>query len=62
MANLTKAMCVAEIRALDKLIDAHTMQPTYRLAYLEQRIWWQERLGELITAQPTPFPGRKFHR
>jgi hypothetical protein len=62
MANLTKAQCVTEIRALDKLIDNETDRQDFRLAYLEQRIWWQERLGELITCQPTPWPGRKFHR
>ena len=62
VSNLTKQQCKQEIARLERLISDFYMQPEISISYLEQRIWWQERLGELVANDPIPFPGRKFRR
>lgn len=60
MSNLTKAQCLRERNSAQRIADAQT-DPVRRLAFQEQAIWWGERYGELIAADPT-FRGRKFHK
>lgn len=61
MNNLTKKQCQEEILRLEKLITRSLDEPWVSIAYIEQRIWWMDRLGELV-AQEEGFPGRKFHK
>jgi hypothetical protein len=59
--TLTKEQCKAEIRRLDGLIRDSYISPPLTIIYTEQKVWWTERLGELVAAESPSFPGRKYH-
>ena len=63
MANLTAKQCHDAIKEMDWAIKHCPLDHLdWRLAYIENRLWWQERYGELIGQLPLPrYPGRKFH-
>ena len=60
-SNLTKEQCKREISRLDRMINENYSSPWISISFMEQKVWWVDRLGEL-TADEEGFSGRKYHK